>query len=176
MLHGIVRPDARCAVPLFYDLAGQVKPLSWEVIFSFTTTDTIFQQKTSCNHCPMLAQNKHSGHVVKLFGAGIISTFRSSTECSLRCQTSPRESCSAFHFDEDSKSCQLGSKALLSQATTNPGDGSVTSVYTNDEDAWHLIVGGVNATQSLRDVELFNWQTGVSCYLGDYAIICEAYI
>ena len=74
--------------------------------------------------------------------------------------------CSAFHFDEDSKSCQLGSKVSLSEATTNPGNGSVTSVHINTEDVWHMVIGGWDGSGNVASVELFNWQTGVGCNTG----------
>ena len=54
----------------------------------------------------------------------------------------------------------------LSEATTNPGNGSVTSVHINADDVWHMVIGGYDGSGSLSSVELFNWQTGVGCYTG----------
>ena len=90
-------------------------------------------------------------------------------DCSIRCLRSSQASCSAYHYDEDSSTCQLGSRVSLSKATSNPGDGSVKVVNANSDDAWHMVIGGTDGPDNLFTVELFNWQTGVGCYIGEYA-------
>ena len=35
------------------------------------------------------------------------------------------------------------------------------------EIAWHMIIGGTSGSDTLRSVELYNWQTGEQCYLAD---------
>ena len=87
-------------------------------------------------------------------------------DCSIRCLRSSQTSCSAYHFDEKSRSCQLGSKVQLSKA--NPEDGGVIVVNTNADDAWHMLIGGWDGGSELNSVELFNWQTGAGCYLGEF--------
>ena len=55
------------------------------------------------------------------------------------------------------------------EATTNPGNASVTRVHINADDVWHMIIGGNDQSSDLASVELFNWQTGVGCYTGENA-------
>ena len=71
-------------------------------------------------------------------------------------------SCSAYKFDEETKSCVLGSKLPLVEAQSDPQDGTVIQVNINSADPWHLIAGGFDGSV-LSDVELFDWQKGYTC-------------